>query len=588
MSKNIHSYLPLQKFHILPIYGISPELIKESVKDCSRDREKISHCTLLNACSKALGFSGGFAGFQKDYLSNLKPFMEKHRLLYLVDLTKQKYPVNDMCMTRSLALKKQDISERIFFSGKEIPKRIFTGFNFRYDRHLANGFRIGNSLETPYSNIGICEAIDEALKNPSIEINCYDGTIRSIADVVIGRYLDKVLFSYFNLIGDQLVQPRLYKYEIQYYYAQSYQADINNDLALHEKLLDFFVSRIEFLDKGWVDVIPYNDNLVFLKGENGEYDFVYKNQRGELFDHQIYSPFLKRSEIPYFDDEYHFKRWFYFEYKGFSKRISHLAEIDFYKDGGSEHNYPRDLLKEYLTKNREYIPYKIKENKRLDGFNKIKIHETKEIMVSRLITIRDWNCFCEENNEYITYRKNMDDIVSINTDNDNLPVSLTFYDVLKYIDWFNKKYDTNTRLLTYEEYKSISPFKPKERSECNTRDISFFDNEEYIEYPIYYVENDLDKIIASQFSENIKIVERDEFEKIALRFSKNINIIEHKNINFIDSDYFAEWLLEKTCIRSRTLTDFGGNKFMIRPLIPFECSGKFDYTKIGFRLCYDL
>lgn len=43
--------------------------------------------------------------------------------------------------------------------------------------------------------------------------------------------------------------------------------DINNDLALHKKFLDFFVSRIEFLDKGWVDVIPYNDNLVFLKGE---------------------------------------------------------------------------------------------------------------------------------------------------------------------------------------------------------------------------------------------------------------------------------------------------------------------------------
>ncbi|MEN2828671.1 hypothetical protein LGIHADK_02147 [Mannheimia haemolytica] len=40
MSKNTHSYLPLQKYHILPIYGISPELIKKSVKDCSRDREK--------------------------------------------------------------------------------------------------------------------------------------------------------------------------------------------------------------------------------------------------------------------------------------------------------------------------------------------------------------------------------------------------------------------------------------------------------------------------------------------------------------------------------------------------------------------
>ncbi|MEN2898157.1 hypothetical protein NDCJBJIB_02858 [Mannheimia haemolytica] len=28
MSKNTHSYLPLQKYHILPIYGISPEFKK--------------------------------------------------------------------------------------------------------------------------------------------------------------------------------------------------------------------------------------------------------------------------------------------------------------------------------------------------------------------------------------------------------------------------------------------------------------------------------------------------------------------------------------------------------------------------------
>lgn len=572
MLKNIHSYLPLQKFHILPIYGISPELIKKSVKDCSRDREKISHCTLLNACSKALGFTGGFAGFQEDYLSNLKPFMEKHRLLYLVDLTKQKYPVNDMCMTRSLALKKQDISERIFFSGKEIPKRIFTGFNFRYDMHLANGFRIGNPWGTPYSNMGICEAIDEALKNPSVKIDCHDGTIRNIADVVIGKYLDKVLFSYFNLIGDQLVQPRLDKYEIQCYYPQSYQGDIKNDLALHEKFLDFFISRIEFLDKGWVDVIPYNDNLVFLKGENGEYDFLYKNQRDELFDHKIYSPFLKRSEIPYFDDEYHFKRWLYFEYQGFRRKISHLAEIDFYKDGGSPQNYPPkefDLIKKYLIKKEIYLPPQKKKNEKLNGFSKIKISDCKSIMISNLITINDWNEFCKENQDYIKHRKGMDDLKSINTDSNDMPVSLTFYDVLKYIHWFNKKNNTNVRLLTFDEYKVTSPFEQMERNEWKNTDIEFlYDGKISTEHPPY--------------------MDEEKFQNIIMRFSKDIKTIVHDQINFIESDRFAEWILEKACVRSKTLTSFYGDKAVIRATPPLDCSGKDKYTKIGFRLCYDL
>ncbi|HDZ6755406.1 TPA: hypothetical protein RS733_002690, partial [Mannheimia haemolytica] len=173
------------------------------------------------------------------------------------------------------------------------------------------------------------------------------------------------------------------------------------------KFLDFFVSRIEFLDKGWVDVIPYNDNLVFLKGENGEYDFVYKNQRSELFEHQIYSPFLKRSDIPYFDDEYHFKRWFYFEYQGFRRELSHLSEIHFYKNGGDVQNYPTrefDLIKKYLTNKGMYTSPQKKNNEELNGFNKIKISNCKSIMVSNLITINDWSIFCKENQDYIKNR----------------------------------------------------------------------------------------------------------------------------------------------------------------------------------------
>ena len=60
---SVVSYLPLKKFHILPVFGLEPELIKKSVKSVSRDREKISHCTLLNALVQALGFKGGFTGY---------------------------------------------------------------------------------------------------------------------------------------------------------------------------------------------------------------------------------------------------------------------------------------------------------------------------------------------------------------------------------------------------------------------------------------------------------------------------------------------------------------------------------------------
>ena len=53
---SVVGYLPLKQFHILPVFGLEPELIKQSVKSVSYDREKISHCTLLNALVQSLGF----------------------------------------------------------------------------------------------------------------------------------------------------------------------------------------------------------------------------------------------------------------------------------------------------------------------------------------------------------------------------------------------------------------------------------------------------------------------------------------------------------------------------------------------------
>ncbi|MFZ7179523.1 hypothetical protein ACLSZI_10390, partial [Avibacterium avium] len=356
----VHSYLPLQKFHILPIYDISPDGLKKSAKKVSRDREKISHCTLLNACCKSLGFSGGFSGFQKEYFSKLKPFMEKNHLLHLVDLTKQRHPGDGF--EKFLILKKQDISERIFFSNKKMPEKIFTGFNFRYDLHFDDGF-----------------------------------------------YLDKISSYYFNLIGDQLITPRIDKYEIQIYYQNDYESEIEKDLKLHEKYLDLFVSRIDSLNEGWVNIIPYNENLVFLQGENGEYDFIYKNQRDEKFYHskESYGEFLKLADIPNFDDFYHFKRWLYFEYQGFRQEMHHLAEIDFYKNGGNGISYSgsQEVYKRFLIKKKIYTYHNKKTSKKLDGFHEINIGISRNIMVSDLITIKDWKEFCKENRDYIKERK---------------------------------------------------------------------------------------------------------------------------------------------------------------------------------------
>ena len=101
----IIAYLPLKKFHILPIFGLEPDLIKLSVDHVSRDREKISHCTLLNALVHLLGFKGGFSGFVNSYELILKPFMEKNNLDQYANLIEPRYPCDG---TNRLKHRRQD------------------------------------------------------------------------------------------------------------------------------------------------------------------------------------------------------------------------------------------------------------------------------------------------------------------------------------------------------------------------------------------------------------------------------------------------------------------------------------------------
>lgn len=83
---------------------------------------------------------------------------------------------------------------------------------------------------------------------------------------------------------------------------------------------------------------------------------VLKDQRDQEFKHQLYLPYLKRADIPKFDDEYHFKHGSTLSL-GIEKLQCHLAETQHYLSGGTIGNYPGidELLKKSLYKIQQYI-----------------------------------------------------------------------------------------------------------------------------------------------------------------------------------------------------------------------------------------
>ena len=567
------AYLPLEKFHIIPINGLSPDEIKKSVSQVSRDREKIKRNTLLNACAKALGFKGGIAGYKSEYESKLKPFMEEHQLITHTDLVSPRYIGYGL---PSFKLSYQDISERLFFSQKPIPKNLFTGYNFHYEKHFDDGSILyGLIFEKVERRLSAKLQLATTAPFKEVAIPYQFCKSRYLIDIIIGSENTTLIQPGFNVIGDQLVFPRETNTpELCLYNRSKENIDTENEF------FNLFVKRIDEIGQGWVDIIPYNESLIFLRGEKGEYSFVFRNQRDKKFVHDSeFEPYLKRSEVPRFNDDYHFDRWYYFKHEGFKHKLLHEAEAEFYAKDGTVRTYPGldTVLKNYIYDEYKKTLKPLPSKKALKGFQRFELSEDKVLMVSDLISIEGFKEFMYANSEYLGRRIGLDNLNTVNDEADeSLPVALTGYDMLKYINWFNTRHDIETRLLSLEEYNAITPFVPLYGNYELIREFYSSDAASYCVFT--------DK--EGNATRKPAYMEEDEFQFLTMQFY-NPKFKLKNQLRFMDSHFFAEWLRDFSCIRSKSLTSIGSDDiFRLKP--PLSSTGRWKYIKIGFRLCYEL
>ena len=615
------TYIPLEKFHILPVTGLTPESLKYSAKKTIRDREKIPHTTKLNILAKSLGIKGGFANYEKEFEEKLKPFMTKHNLHKRVNLLEHKYRGMQLGYTQ---FTHQQVSERLFYSKGPMPSKLFTGHDFDFSGILAwdmielnNALEIDSDWESIITNDIHLKVFRDGYDTTQLNERQQQLLSQGLSAKIAFRVVDKsslpsfidfitngkakdatptavkhkeivttaaelilvknhnTVPSCYNLLGDNLCDTYCYgpDSEVEVYFEEG---TLESEIELIKKQMDFFSQalneRLQACDYGWVNVIPYNENLIFLSDNSGNYDFVIKNQRDKVFTHQIYGDYLKRADIPSFIEDYRFKRWEYFNYKGNRELDSHLAEQHYYANGGLTKNYPGQhvILQNYYETSGDYITESRSSNKRLHGFKKIKLAE-KELMVSELITIDEINDFLHKNHEYFATRKG-DSLPPLNSECDKgLAATCTFYDVLAYISWAEKETNVPLRLLAYDEYLAVRDNEVGKSAYSNKgSDMTFHspDGRQYPGHPPYMNESD--------------------FDALTLRFPENLTNFEKNGLEFIDSNFFAEWLLEGVSIRSASLTSFYGDANVLRASGPRDCTGKYKGIKTGFRLCYEL
>lgn len=573
------SYLPFKKLHFAEITDLDPDSLKGSADFAraeGRDVEKIGKVTALNFIAKSLGVKGGWASYQKEYRESIKPFMEKHRLTKRQDILKHEWD------DRFYHFYPEQISDRLFHSGRPFPDKIFIGDGFNY-----------------------WDLLELAMKHPDMHVETQFGEQVSVFDqhqppatFVIKMHGGKCSFHdalyHANYLGDQFCDPTS-----EPPVACLYRLDDEHRTTL-EKAGNILSALIRCTTAGWAEVIPYNNHLVFLRLADGRYDFFYKNMRAKKFEKNPYHPYLRGKDISKKSRSDEFSLWSYFQYDGWKELDEHNANNlcqGTVSEPSNRVDYTGDaFLKDYLTKKGRFRPEFYQATPRT-GY-----HYKKDVdgglCFTDLITVGQFAKFIENNEGYARHRASLKDVghfAGVDCEDAGLPAAVTWYDALAYASWRRGVEKLPLKLLDPDWFIVLADGLTSlalDRDEIITPHHSAFTDRHFTFY------NPENNAFEPETGKRPNYMSEEEFKKWTLRYNHKPLPQESapSGLKVVRSPWFSEWLSPK----GQAINAWGfcppcditfAGEYKGNPAHgPFAPSsdGKYKSMKIGFRLCYQV
>ena len=430
------SYLPFKKLHYAEITDLDPDSLKESADFArreGRDVEKIGQVTALNFIAKSLGIKGGWASYKKEYNDSIVPFMVEHRLLKRQDILKHVWD------DKFYHFNSEQISGRLFDSGRPLPEKIFIGDSLNY-WDLLELAKKHPDMHVENEIWGEVSEIDPNEPPALLEIHMNGGKCS----------FHHTLY-HANFLGDQFCEP-----SSEQPIACLYRLDGELSTALEQagKILS---TLIRCTTAGWAEVIPYNNQLVFLRLADGRYDFFYKNMRNRKFAKNPYLPYLRDKDISKKNRSDDFSLWTYFEYDGWKEQDEHNANElclgTVSEPSNRIDSTGEEFLKEYLTKEGRYRPETHHASTRT-GYQYRK--DVKGgVCFTDLITVGQFEKFLERNDDYARHRQSLKDVghfAGSEYESADLPAAVTWYDALAYASWRRKVEKLPLKLLGPDQF----------------------------------------------------------------------------------------------------------------------------------------
>jgi len=451
----MEKYFKSKEFGIYKLNSLSPKDIKSYYTKELR-KSDIKKSRYLNIVAKTLGFQD-WSSYNELYEQALLPFMYEHDLT----LSKALKPEQDFSTSSSISFSVRAIADRLFLSEKELPRKIFTAYSCKIDDY--GYYDAQNIFKTQFGEKRVLDS--EYVANLVKRQDYVNYKEEQELDFLIPMQVHEFQ-PFVNLIGDTFVENGDNQ-DDEYIYKLYEPVKGKVEQAEYKKIAQLLKNEFRKSKKGWLEVIPFNDSLIFLKADDGSWDFIFKNLRDEVFN-SLYGGYIKHKNIPsLLNEEYDFSRWLYFGHKGEVKNLKKIKEYDvwlerdedlaeelFYKEN-TNREYPSSLtlLKEYYIEKGIYSYRKKTTQKLFDGFERITLKK-KQLCISPLITLDEF-CRFRKDGYKQSRSTHLDTLDREDLTNGDV-ISVTWYDAISYCRYIEKKDDLPCRLLTKEEFEEIS------------------------------------------------------------------------------------------------------------------------------------
>ena len=451
--RQLPGWVLLRDGHAVPLTGISPAEIKVGAKHRvpHPDAEPIKHRQTLTAIVGRLGFQGDWGDYQNTHWSQFETFLHEHNCTHRSGL----FPTDnsgcyDLFFTGVQGPKRRQLADRYFESPLAKPERVFLGHGVDWDAWDQVRF-VGQS---------------KALADVSYAHGPAEEHVKRLFAGIGAPRFD--LIGQWGFLDDKLVHGPVEHVVDKTYWPPGFdEGERANNLKKVTSAVRSFRAVFDSTNQGWVDILPYNERLVVLRGHDGAWEVLWRCYRDEeppepsdvgrwhaLAIEDLPSRLMSESDL---------QRSVHFRQEVWEEDEAHAAEQAFYDRGGSKQK--RRLTSEAQVRSdwlREQERLPAPERMRWEGtlpagFHRVVV-DGRELAMSDLIDLGSYRQMLVETGYASRRAEGGEPWERANSRApDAAPVGASWVDAQAYCAWKERQLKVALRLPSREELRAIRP-----------------------------------------------------------------------------------------------------------------------------------